>query len=173
MNVLAEFLDTAKALWDSSEDDAILIDKDSGYFADPARVHRIDHIGKHFRVRGPLNVPRPIQGHPVIVQAASSEDGKNLAAAHADLHFSLVRSIEEGQQYRADLDDRIRRVDRSSDSLKILPGIVPIVGFGSARKASLARNVNAGADRCRSVVPLVWRESLQLSARWTAAASSA
>jgi alkanesulfonate monooxygenase SsuD/methylene tetrahydromethanopterin reductase-like flavin-dependent oxidoreductase (luciferase family) len=90
-------------------------------------VHRIDHVGKHFRVRGPLNVPRPVQGHPVIVQAGSSEDGKNLVAAHADLHFSLVRSIEEGQQYRADMDERLRRVGRIPDSLKILPGIVPIV----------------------------------------------
>jgi FMN-dependent oxidoreductase (nitrilotriacetate monooxygenase family) len=138
----AEFLDTAKALWDSWEDDAILIDKDSGFFADPARVHRIEHAGKYFRVRGPLNVPRPVQGHPVIVQAGSSEDGKNLAAAHADLHFSLVRSIEEGRQYRADMDERLRRVGRSPDSLKILPGIVPIV----AESAAEAREKQASLE---------------------------
>jgi FMN-dependent oxidoreductase (nitrilotriacetate monooxygenase family) len=143
----AEFLDTAKALWDSWEDDAILIDKDSGYFADPARVHRIDHVGKHFRVRGPLNVPRPVQGHPVIVQAGSSEDGKNLAAAHADLHFSLVRSIEEGQQYRRDFEERLRRVGRGCDSLKILPGIVPIV----AESAAEAREKQASLERLMPV----------------------
>jgi FMN-dependent oxidoreductase (nitrilotriacetate monooxygenase family) len=131
----AEFLDAAKALWDSWEDDAILIDKASGYFADPAGVHRIDHAGKHLRVRGPLNVPRPLQGHPVIVQAGSSEDGKNLAAAHADLHFSLVRSIEEGKQYRQDLNERLKRAGRNPDDFKILPGVVPIV----AESASAAR----------------------------------
>jgi FMN-dependent oxidoreductase (nitrilotriacetate monooxygenase family) len=131
----AEFLDTAKALWDSWADDTILMDKASGYFADPTGVHRIDHAGKHFKVRGPLNVPRPIQGRPVIAQAGSSEDGKRLAAAHADLHFSLVRSIEEGKQYRQDLNERLERAGRNPDSFKILPGIVPIV----AESASAAR----------------------------------
>jgi FMN-dependent oxidoreductase (nitrilotriacetate monooxygenase family) len=143
----AEFLETAKALWDSWEDDAILIDKASGYFADPARVHRIDHSGKYFKVRGPLNVPRPLQGHPVIVQAGSSEDRKHLAAAHADLHFSLVRSIEEGKQYRQDLNERLAKVGRSPDSFKILPGIVPIV----AESASAAREKQ---DQLESLMPI-------------------
>jgi FMN-dependent oxidoreductase (nitrilotriacetate monooxygenase family) len=143
----AEFLDTAKALWDSWEDDAILIDKGSGYFADPGRVHRIDHAGKHFKVRGPLNVPRPIQGHPVIVQAGSSEDGKNLAAAHADLHFSLVRSIEEGKQYRQDLNERLERTGRDPGSFKILPGVVTIV----AESASAAREKQ---EQLESLMPI-------------------
>jgi FMN-dependent oxidoreductase (nitrilotriacetate monooxygenase family) len=143
----AEFLDTAKALWNSWEDDAILIDKGSGYFADPTRVHRIDHAGKHFKVRGPLNVPRPIQGHPVIVQAGSSEDGKNLAAAHADLHFSLVRSIDEGKQYRHDLNERLARAGRKPDSFKILPGVVPIV----AESASAAREKQ---EQLESLMPI-------------------
>jgi len=153
----AEFLDTAKALWDSWEDDAILIDKASGYFADPARVHRIDHVGKHFKVRGPLNVPRPIQGHPVIVQAGSSDDGKRLAAAHADLHFSLVRSIEEGEQYRLDLDERLGRAGRSPGSGKILPGIVPIV----AESASEALEKQA---RVESLMPV--RIGVDLLSSW-------
>jgi FMN-dependent oxidoreductase (nitrilotriacetate monooxygenase family) len=123
----AEFLDTAKALWDSLEDGSLLLDKQSGFFADPKLVHRINHVGKHFKVRGPLNVPRPPQGHPVIVQAGSSEDGKNLAAAHADLNFALVRTIEEGQRYRKDFDERLRRNNRSPGDLKVLPGILPIV----------------------------------------------
>lgn len=107
-----EFLDITKALWDSIEDDALLLDKKSGFFADPARVHRINHTGKHFKVRGPLNVPRPPQGYPVIVQAGSSEDGKNLAAKHADLNFALVRTIEEAQRYRKDFDERLRCIGR-------------------------------------------------------------
>jgi FMN-dependent oxidoreductase (nitrilotriacetate monooxygenase family) len=153
----AEFLDTAKALWDSWEDDAILMDKASGYFADPKRVHRIDHVGKHFKVRGPLNVPRPIQGHPVIVQAGSSEDGKKLAAAHADLHFSLVRNIDEGKQYRLDLDERLRQAGRTPASLKILPGIVPIV----AESASAAREKQ---EQLESLMPI--RIGVDLLSSW-------
>jgi FMN-dependent oxidoreductase (nitrilotriacetate monooxygenase family) len=122
-----EFLEVTKALWDSLEDNALLLDKKSGFFADPRRVHRINHVGKHFKVRGPLNVPRPPQGYPVIVQAGSSEDGKQLAAAHADLNFALVRTIEEGQRYRKDFDQRLQRIGRQPGDLKILPGILPIV----------------------------------------------
>ncbi|MEI9984085.1 MAG: LLM class flavin-dependent oxidoreductase [Aliidongia sp.] len=127
-----EFLDVTKALWDSLEDDALLLDKKSGYFADPSRVHRINHVGKHFKVRGPLNVPRPPQGYPVIVQAGSSEDGKLLAAKHADLNFALVRTIEEGQRYRKDFDERLQRVGRQPSDLKVLPGILPIVAKSRA-----------------------------------------
>ena len=127
-----EFLDITKALWDSIEDDALLLDKKSGFFADPARVHRINHTGKHFKVRGPLNVPRPPQGYPVIVQAGSSEDGKNLAAKHADLNFALVRTIEEAQRYRKDFDERLQRIGRQSSDLKVLPGILPIVARSRA-----------------------------------------
>jgi FMN-dependent oxidoreductase (nitrilotriacetate monooxygenase family) len=123
----AEFLDIAKDLWDSIEDDALPIDKATGIFADPGRVHHINHVGKHFRVRGPLNVPRPPQGYPVIVQAGSSNDGKNLAAKHADVNFALVRSIEEGKAYRKDFDERLRQNGRNPSDLKILPGILPIV----------------------------------------------
>jgi len=128
----AEFLETAKALWDSLDDDALLLDKDTGFFADPKRVHRINHVGKHFRVRGPLNVPRPPQGHPVIVQAGSSEDGKNLAAAHADLNFALVRTIADGQRYRQDFDARLQKNGRNAGDLKVLPGILPIVAASRA-----------------------------------------
>jgi FMN-dependent oxidoreductase (nitrilotriacetate monooxygenase family) len=122
-----EFLDTAKSLWDSIEDDALPIDKTTGIFADPARIHRINHAGKHFKVRGPLNVPRPPQGYPLIVQAGSSNDGKNLAAKHADVNFALVRSIEEGQKYRQDFDARLQQNGRNPGDLKVLPGILPIV----------------------------------------------
>lgn len=122
-----EYLDVVKALWDSIEDDAILLDRESGLFADPRRIHRINHAGKYLKVRGPLNVPRPPQGHPVIVQAGSSDDGKNLAARHADVHFAVMRSVEEGQKYRADFDTRLERAGRLPEDLKILPGIHPVV----------------------------------------------
>ncbi|MEP9380064.1 LLM class flavin-dependent oxidoreductase [Aquabacter sp. CN5-332] len=122
-----EYLDVVKALWNSIEDGAILLDRESGLFADPRRIHRINHAGKYLKVRGPLNVPRPPQGHPVIVQAGSSDDGKNLAARHADVHFAVMRSVEEGQKYRADFNARLERAGRLPEDLKILPGIHPVV----------------------------------------------
>ncbi len=130
----AEYLDAVTALWDSWEDEAVLLDRESGYFADPDKVHRIDHAGPHFKVRGPLNVPRPPQGHPLIVQAGSSEAGKDLAAAYADVHFAIIRSIDEGLRYRADIDARLAKHGRAPESFKILPGILPIVA-GSADEA--------------------------------------
>src|SRR3984957_9419707 len=122
-----EYLDVVKALWDSIEDEAILLDREAGFFADPQRVHRINHEGKYLKVRGPLNVPRPPQGHPIIVQAGSSDDGKALAARHADIHFAVLRTIEEGQRYREDFKTRVVDVARTPEDLNILPGIHPIV----------------------------------------------
>src|SRR3984957_18810899 len=124
----AEYLDVVKALWDSVDDDAIRLDKKTGIFADPERVHRINHIGKYLKVRGPLNVPRPPQGHPVIVQAGSSDHGKTLAAKHADVHFATLRTVEEAQRYRTDFHSRLVAAGREPQDMKILPGIHPIVG---------------------------------------------
>lgn len=123
-----EFLDVTKALWDSWEDGAVALDKEAGLFAHPDKVHFLHHSGKHFRVRGPLNVTRPPQGYPVIVQAGSSAAGKNLAAAHAEVHFAVIRDEAEGIAYRADMDARLAKFGRRPESLKQLPGILPIVG---------------------------------------------
>jgi FMN-dependent oxidoreductase (nitrilotriacetate monooxygenase family) len=122
-----EYIDLVKALWDSVEDEALLLDRASGFFADPRRIHRLNHVGKYLKVRGPLNVPRPPQGHPVIVQAGSSDHGKTLAAKHADLHFAVLRTIEEAQRYRADFHGRLVAAGREPQDMKILPGIHPIV----------------------------------------------
>lgn len=127
-----EFLDIVTALWDSWEDEAVLIDKDSGLFAEAGRVHRLDHEGRHFKVRGPLNVPRPPQGYPLIFQAGSSEAGKALAARYADVQFAFIRTIEEGRRYRADMDERLARCGRSPDSFKILAGVLPVVAASRA-----------------------------------------
>jgi FMN-dependent oxidoreductase (nitrilotriacetate monooxygenase family) len=124
----AEFMDVVKALWDSVEDEALLLDRQTGAFADAKRIHRLDHAGTYLKVRGPLNVPRPPQGHPIIVQAGSSNDGKALAAREADMHFAVLRSIEEAQRYRVDFDARLVAAGREPQDLKILPGIQPIVG---------------------------------------------
>ncbi|TIU89623.1 MAG: LLM class flavin-dependent oxidoreductase, partial [Mesorhizobium sp.] len=128
----AEFLDIVKGLWDSWEDEALLFDKETGFFADPDKVHVLDHRGAHFKVRGPLNVSRPPQGHPLIVQAGSSEDGKNFATAHADAHFAIYSTREDGIRYREDINERLARYGRKPESFKILPGILPIVAASEA-----------------------------------------
>jgi FMN-dependent oxidoreductase (nitrilotriacetate monooxygenase family) len=137
----AEFLDVVKALWDSIEDDALPLDKATGRFADPRKVHRIDHAGPHFKVRGPLNVPRSPQGHPVIFQAGSSEHGKSFAAAQADVNFAILRSPEEGRRYRRDFDERLVRAGRRPADMKVLAGVLPFVAESRAeaedRRAAL------------------------------------
>ena len=122
-----EFLDVAKSLWDSWEDNAVLIDKSSGMFADPARVHYLHHAGEHFRVKGPLNVARSPQAYPLIVQAGSSEAGRELAAAHADIQFAAIHSLDAGLAYRADMNERLARHGRAPDSFRLMAGILPIV----------------------------------------------
>ncbi|KAA0113595.1 LLM class flavin-dependent oxidoreductase [Mycolicibacterium sp. P9-22] len=123
-----EFVDVATALWDSWDDDAIVLDPASGVFADPDKVHSIDHDGDLFRVRGPLNSPRSAQGRPLLVQAGSSESGKDFAARHAEAIFTAQRTIEEGVAFYRDVKARAVAYGRSADEIKILPGIVAYIG---------------------------------------------
>ncbi|MFN6553014.1 LLM class flavin-dependent oxidoreductase [Mycolicibacterium septicum] len=123
-----EFVDVATALWDSWEDGALVLDEASGTFADTERVHRIDHDGEHFKVRGPLNTPRSVQGRPLLVQAGSSESGKDFAARHAEAIFTAQRSVADGKAFYRDVKARAVKFGRSADEVKILPGIVPFIG---------------------------------------------
>jgi len=123
-----EFLDVATRLWDSWEDDAILGDAAAGCFADPARVHRIDHEGAHFSVRGPLNVPRSPQGRPVLFQAGSSEGGKALGARWADAIFTTQTTLEDGRAFYDEMRGRARGYGRNPDSLRIMPGLSTVIG---------------------------------------------
>jgi FMN-dependent oxidoreductase (nitrilotriacetate monooxygenase family) len=101
-----EFVDVVKQLWDSWEDGAIIGDAAQGRFADPARVHSIDHQGAHFQVKGPLNVPRSPQGRPVIVQAGSSEGGKALGSRHADAIFTTQTTLDDGIAFYTEMKAR-------------------------------------------------------------------
>lgn len=134
-----EFLDVAKTLWDSWEVDAVVADKASGQYADPARIHAIDHVGRHFRVAGPLNVERPPQGHPLLVQAGSSEDGKNFAARHAEAIFTAHQTYERAADFYRDIKARTKAAGRDPDALLVLPGIVPFIGSTEDEAAERAR----------------------------------
>ncbi|HET9874045.1 MAG TPA: LLM class flavin-dependent oxidoreductase [Propionibacteriaceae bacterium] len=137
-----EFLEVATKLWDSWEDDAASGDKGSGVWADNDKVHAIHHVGRHFRVRGPLNVPRSPQGHPLIVQAGSSEDGKNFAARHAEAVFTAQQTLADAQAFYRDLKQRAAALGRDPDQVKILPGIVPVIGATEAEARSLEQELD-------------------------------
>ncbi|QRX83291.1 LLM class flavin-dependent oxidoreductase [Glaciimonas sp. PAMC28666] len=123
-----EFVDVVKGLWDSWEDDAFTLDKASGTHFDPTKLHTLNHHGRHFSVRGPLNVARPIQGHPVIVQAGSSERGQELAARTAEVIFTAQQSLEDAQKFYAGLKGKLAKYGRDPSRLKIMPGVFPVVG---------------------------------------------
>src|SRR3954452_11786224 len=132
-----EFLDVAKALWDSWESDAVLADKSSGRYADLTRLHTIDHRGEYFKVAGPLNVERPPQGHPLLVQAGSSEDGKSFAARHAEAIFTAHQTLANAQAFYADIKARAAALGRRPEHLKVLPGISPFIGGTEAEAQRL------------------------------------
>jgi FMN-dependent oxidoreductase (nitrilotriacetate monooxygenase family) len=124
----AEFIDVALKLWDSWEDDVVVGDKESGVWGDSTKVHPASHEGKYFSVAGALNSPRSPQAYPLIVQAGSSDDGKDLAARYAEAVFTAQQTLDEAQAFYSDLKARTRRIGRDPDTIKILPGIVPIIG---------------------------------------------
>ena len=118
-----EFLDVCRGLWDSFDDDAFVLDKAGGQFVDPAKLHTLNHKGTYFSVKGPLNVPRPYQGHPVIVQAGMSEPARELSARAVDCLFCAFPTIDKAQAFYADVKGRMAQYGRQADELKILPGI--------------------------------------------------
>jgi FMN-dependent oxidoreductase (nitrilotriacetate monooxygenase family) len=134
-----EFLTVAKALWDSWEGGAVLADKATGRYADPSRLHAIGHAGDHFSVAGALNVERPPQGHPLLVQAGSSEDGKAFAARHAEAIFTAHQTHASAADFYTDIKRRARAAGRDPDALLVLPGIVPFLGSTEREAKDLAR----------------------------------
>lgn len=129
----SEFTAVVKALWDSWEDDAFVGDKTSGRFVDPGKVLPIAHHGEHFSVQGPLNLPRSPQGHPVVVQAGGSADGRELAARHAEAVFSASQSFEESLAYGRELKSRAQALGRGPDAVQVLAGLTTIIGATEAQ----------------------------------------
>jgi FMN-dependent oxidoreductase (nitrilotriacetate monooxygenase family) len=120
--------DVVTGLWDSWADDAFVRDVENGVFFDSAKMHVLDHKGEHLSVRGPLNIARPVQGWPVIVQAGASEAGRQLAAETAEAVFTAQSNLAAGQRFYADVKGRMQKLGRSPDHMKILPACFVVVG---------------------------------------------
>ncbi|WP_437859745.1 LLM class flavin-dependent oxidoreductase [Sorangium sp. So ce363] len=133
----AEFIDVSLKLWDSWGDDAPLGDKENGVWGDDRKIYPPRHVGRYFKVEGALNVPRSPQGYPLLVQAGSSDDGKELAARYAEAVFTAQQTLEDAQRFYVDLKGRARALGRDPGSIKILPGIVPVIGATEAEAHAL------------------------------------
>ena len=123
-----EFVDVCKGLWDSWDEDAFIRDRDLGRYFDPAKVHLLNHAGEHFKVRGPLNVPRPPQGYPVLVQAGSSDDGRDFAASIAEIAFMSELVFERALAFTQDVKARMAKFGRNPAHLHVLPGVNVTIG---------------------------------------------
>jgi FMN-dependent oxidoreductase (nitrilotriacetate monooxygenase family) len=123
-----EFYDVVTGLWDSWSDDAFIRDVANGIYFDPAKLHVLDHKGEHYSVRGPLNIARPVQGWPVIVQAGASDAGRQLAAETAEMVFTAQSNIAAGREFYADVKSRMEKAGRSRDDMKIMPACFVVVG---------------------------------------------
>jgi FMN-dependent oxidoreductase (nitrilotriacetate monooxygenase family) len=146
-----EFVEVVTKLWDSWEDDAFIAEQATGRYADPSRVHAIDHRGTYFSVRGPLTVPRSPQGRPVLVQAGSSEGGRALAARFADAVFTAQTTLPTAQAFYAEMKERVRRHGRNPDHFLLLPGLYPVIGGTEAEARRRKAELDALLDTDREV----------------------
>lgn len=131
-DIADEYMDVCNKLWASWEEDAIIMDREAGIYADPKKVHRINHEGKYFKSRGPLCVPRTPQGRPVIIQAGSSPRGLKFAAQHADVIFAVPNSSGGAAKHRQAINAALAEAGRSRDDVKVIWGITPVVGESEA-----------------------------------------
>lgn len=123
-----EFIDVVRGLWDSWDDDAFIRNKATGEFFDARKLHVLDHKGEHFAVRGPLNAERSPQGQPVLVQAGQSDDGRDIAAETSDVVFTAQPNLVSAQAFYADIKARAAQHGRNPDDVKIMPGLLVMVG---------------------------------------------
>ncbi|MDH7791306.1 LLM class flavin-dependent oxidoreductase [Ochrobactrum sp. AN78] len=152
--VAEEFVDVVRGLWDSWDDDAFPKDKENGVYADPNKVHVLNHAGKYYSVQGPLNIPRSPQGHPVLIQAGSSGPGQDLAARIADIVFTAQQSLAEAQAFYASLKERVAKAGRDPDSVAVMPGFMPVIGDSFDDAAEKLKELNRWTD-IKSAMPLL------------------
>jgi len=145
--VLAEeFVEVVKDLWDSWADDAVIDDRQGGVYARPERIRAIDHVGAHYSVAGPLNLPRSPQGRPVLVQAGSSDAGRAFAARHAEAIFTAHQHKGSAQEFYADMKQRIAAAGRKPEQVLILPGVNPMIAASEAEAKRMVQALNESAD---------------------------
>ncbi|MGZ4576936.1 MAG: NtaA/DmoA family FMN-dependent monooxygenase [Mycobacterium sp.] len=136
-----EFITVARRFWDGWEPDAVVADVDAGIYADPARIHTVEHHGAQFDIRGVASLPAGPQGHPVLLQAGDSSDGRDFGARRADALFTLHGSLEAGQRYYADVKNRAAAHGRDPDQLKVLPGATFALGDTPKEAQDNARHI--------------------------------
>ena len=123
----SEFIDVAIKLWNSRETECVIADKDAGIYADPDKIHSIRHSGRFFHVQGPLNIGRSPQGHPLLVQAGSSPDGRDLPARYAEVIFTVQHDLQSAQNFYHDIKSRAAGYGRDPRYVKILPGVITVI----------------------------------------------
>jgi len=138
-----EFFEVVTGLWDSWADDAFVRDVEAGLFFDPTKLHTLDHAGEFLKVKGPLNVARPVQGWPVIVQAGASEAGRQIAAETAEVVFGAATKLEAARAFYADVKGRAARAGRDPNHIKILPGAFVVVGDSPDEAAETRARLDA------------------------------
>jgi FMN-dependent oxidoreductase (nitrilotriacetate monooxygenase family) len=141
-----EFLDVVAKLWDSWADDAVLDDRRTGRYADVDRVRPINHSGEHYKVAGPLNIPRPPQGRPVLVQAGSSDTGKRFAAQYAEAIFTAHLEKSTAVEFYSDIKTQASALGRRPDQVLILPGLSAIIGSTEEEAQRAWRELNELSD---------------------------
>lgn len=141
-----EFFNVVKGLWDSVEDDALILDEESGIFIDPDKIHELNHHGPHLSVKGPLNIVRPPQGHPVIAQAGASAEGKAFAARNAEVMFMIQEDVAKAREFYAEMKGAAEANGRDPDHLKILPGLNLVMGRTEEEAKERLARMNALVD---------------------------
>jgi FMN-dependent oxidoreductase (nitrilotriacetate monooxygenase family) len=163
--IAEEFIEVVRGLWDCWDDDAIVKDRESGRYIDTSKVRSLNHQGKFFSVRGPLNGGRSPQGQPIILQAGGSDRGQNLAARTADVVFSVVQDFDEAKLAYAGLKERVRRFGRDPDDVSILPGVMPIVGRTDAQAREILNTLQGYVDSTEGLAMLSARLGQNMAGR--------
>ncbi|MDH2399913.1 LLM class flavin-dependent oxidoreductase [Bradyrhizobium sp. SSUT18] len=152
--VAEEFVDVVKGLWDSWEEDALPKNKETGVYYIPEKLHALNHNGHYFSVQGPLNIPRSPQGHPVVIQAGSSDRGQALAARTADVVFTAQQTLADAQAFYAGLKSQLAAHGRKADDIAIMPGFLPIIGRTKNEAQEKLDQLEHWTD-AREVLPLL------------------
>ena len=151
-----EYMEVVSGLWDSWSDDAVVNDREGAEWARPGRIRPIDHVGRYYAVAGPLNIPRSPQGRPVYVQAGSSDSGMDFAATHAEVIFTAQPDLASARLFYSDVKKRVVGKGRQPDHVKVLPGLMPIIGPTEREAKQLADDIGDLIEIAAGLSPLQW-----------------